>query len=189
MGQPPGSLVLVVGPSGVGKDTLIAGARRALEGDERFVFVRRVVTRQAHADLEDHDSLDVATFQAMKAADRFALSWEAHGLHYGLPLSVDADIARGHVVIANGSRQVLAVAKEKYPTSSVILITAEISLRAQRLAGRGRETSEEIAARLAREGASVPAGTTPVVIDNSGTLSDGVAAFVTALRDVAGEVA
>ena len=185
MSQPQGSLVLVVGPSGVGKDTLMAGAKAALGDDGRFVFVRRVITREAHAELEDHDSLDVPTFLAMEAAGRFALSWGAHGLHYGLPGSVNDDIARGNVVIANGSRQVLAEARDKYPTCSVILITAEISLRAQRLSQRGRETQEEVAARLAREGAAVPASITPIVIDNSGTLADGIDSLVKALRQIA----
>ena len=45
MARSLGSLVLVVGPSGVGKDTLIGGAKQALENDRRFTFVRRVVTR------------------------------------------------------------------------------------------------------------------------------------------------
>lgn len=185
MSLPLGSLVLVVGPSGVGKDTLMAGAKQALDADGRFVFVRRVITRQAHADLEDHDSLDVESFRQMQAAGRFALSWGAHGLHYGLPLSVDTDIALGHVVIANGSRQVLAEARAKYPSCNVILITAEISLRAQRLAQRGRETQAQVAARLARESAPVPAGIEPIVIDNSGTLANGITAFILALRQIA----
>jgi ribose 1,5-bisphosphokinase len=187
MARPLGALVLVVGPSGVGKDTLIAGARQALDADKRFVFVRRIVTRQADAALEDHDSLDLETFQSLEAADRFALSWEAHGLRYALPLSVDTDIALGKVVVANVSRHMLGRAHEKYPNCRVLLITAEISLRAERLAQRGRESRDQIAARLAREGAPVPVQIVPTIIDNSGSVAIGVTTFVMALRAIAGE--
>ncbi|MEO8683311.1 MAG: phosphonate metabolism protein/1,5-bisphosphokinase (PRPP-forming) PhnN [Devosia sp.] len=187
MARPLGALVLVVGPSGVGKDTLIAGARQALDADKRFVFVRRIVTRQAHAQVEDHDSLDVATFLELEAADRFALSWEAHGLRYALPLSVETDIALGKTVVANVSRHMVPDAYAKYPNCSVILISAEISLRAERLTQRGRESRQQITARLARESAPVPAGIAPIVIDNSASVALGVTAFVLALRRIAGE--
>ncbi|WP_332687779.1 phosphonate metabolism protein/1,5-bisphosphokinase (PRPP-forming) PhnN [Devosia sp.] len=182
-----GSLVLVVGPSGVGKDTLIGGARHALENDKRFVFVRRLVTRPPDAGGEEHDSLDAETFRQMEAAGRFALSWDAHNLRYALPLSVDTDLALGKVVVANVSRHVVAEARAKYPACAVALITAEISRRAERLVRRGRENADQITARLAREGAPVPAGITPIIIDNSGPLAISVTAFVMALRAIAAQ--
>ena len=187
MARPLGSLVLVVGPSGVGKDTLIAGARHALENDKRFVFVRRVVMRRAQAEVEDHDSLDPETFRQMDEAGRFALSWDAHNLRYALPLSVDTDLALGKTVVANVSRHVVSEACEKYPSCAVVLITAEISCRAERLTRRGRESGDQITARLARESAPVPAGITPIIIDNSGLLAIGVTAFVMALRTIAAQ--
>lgn len=187
MATPLGSLVLVVGPSGVGKDTLIGGARQALENDKRFSFVRRLVTRAAAPEVEDHDTLDPATFAKMESAGRFALSWDAHNLRYALPLSVDTDIALGRVVVANVSRHVVGEARSKYPACSVVLVSAEISLRAERLMRRGRENRDQIAARLARESAPVPAGIAPIVIDNSGSLAIGVTAFVMALRRIAAQ--
>ncbi len=187
MARPLGSLVLVVGPSGVGKDTLISGARHALENDKRFVFVRRLVTRPSDAEIEDHDSLDRETFRDMEEAGRFALSWDAHNLRYALPLSVDTDLTLGKTVVANVSRHIVPEAIKRYPTSAVVLITAEISCRAERLIRRGRESPDQITARLARESAPVPSGLTPIIIDNSGLLAIGVTAFVMALRTIAAQ--
>lgn len=184
---PTGVLVLVVGPSGVGKDTLIEGARKALEGDGRFSFVRRLVTRPADAGFEDHVSLEAAEFAAAAAAGRFALSWRAHGLDYALPIGVDTDLALGRVVIANISRHAVGAALARYPRCRIVEISAEISLRAERLARRGREDRDQIAARLAREGAILPEGVAPLVIDNSSSAAAGIAAFAMALRAIAGE--
>jgi len=176
---------LVIGPSGVGKDTLIGGARQALDGDKRFSFVRRLVTRPADIDLEDHVSLDREDFARARKAGRFALTWQAHGLDYALPIGVDTDLALGRVVIANISRHAVPEAIAKYPLCRVIQISAEISLRAARLSKRGRESRDQIVARLAREGAALPADVTPVVIDNSSSIGIGVTAFVMALRRIA----
>ena len=187
MARSLGSLVLVVGPSGVGKDTLISGARHALENDKRFTFVRRVVTRPTDVDVEDHDSMDPEAFRQMDEAGRFALSWDAHNLRYALPLSVDTDLTLGKTVVANVSRHVVAEARAKYPACAVILITAEISRRAERLIKRGRESGDQITARLARESAPVPSGIDPIIIDNSGLVAIGVTAFVMALRSIAAQ--
>lgn len=177
-----GLLVLVVGPSGVGKDSLIAGAREALRHDPDFVFVKRIVTRHADTKAEDHDSLDIASFEQAEAEGRFSLSWRAHGLSYALPGSAARDVALGRMVVANGSRHVIGEAVARFARCRVVLVTAETRLRAERLAARGRETAAQIAARLDREGAPWPEGVEPVVVDNSGTLAKGIAAFVAALR-------
>jgi phosphonate metabolism protein PhnN/1,5-bisphosphokinase (PRPP-forming) len=178
-------LALVVGPSGAGKDTLIGEARKSLAGDPRFVFVRRVVTRQAIATLEDHDMTDEASFTVALMRGDFALHWEAHGLRYGIPASIDDDLAAGRVVIANGSRAAIPAAIEKYRDSVVFLVTASREVRAQRLAARGRESAADVAARLAREGAELAHDVQPVVIDNSGNLGASVDAFLIALNKLA----
>jgi ribose 1,5-bisphosphokinase len=180
-----GALVLVVGPSGAGKDTLIAAARAALADDAGFVFPRRVVTRPAVAELEDHDTMGLTDFTAAREAGAFALDWQAHGLCYGIPSAILDDIATGKVVVVNTSRAVVTEALRRFPDCRVVLVTARTDVRAARLAGRGRESAADVAKRLEREGAPVPTGIDPVVIDNSGTLEAGIAAFVDALRTVA----
>lgn len=172
-------LVLVVGPSGAGKDTVLGLARRALDGDQRFRFVRRVITRPADAGGEDHEAVSEAAF----AERRFALHWQAHGLHYGIPLDVIDDLARGIVVVANVSRAVIAEAAARFPVR-VIEVTAPPEILAQRLAARGRETPADVAKRLARD-VSLP-GHVPVdTVINDKTPAEAAECFVSALIRVA----
>ena len=182
-----GTFVAVVGPSGVGKDSLIGFARARLEASGRVVFVRRVVTRLADGGSEDHDSMDEAAFTEAEAAGQFALSWAAHGLRYGLPIALEADLAAGRVVVANLSRRVIPALMLRYPDALVVAVTADREVIARRLAGRGRETAESIQQRLDRSvGDGLPAST--VQIDNSGPLEVAGAQFTRLLLDAAGLV-
>lgn len=145
-----GCLVLVVGPSGAGKDTLIRLAREALAGDPRYVFPRRLVTRPPSAD-EDNDEIDAAAFAEGCAAGRFTLHWRAHGLGYAIPAEAGRLAAAGHVVVCNVSRRVVAQARAAESRVSVVEITAPPEILMQRLAARGRAEDGDLAARLARE--------------------------------------
>lgn len=146
----PGAFVAIVGPSGAGKDTLIAKARSALSGRPDFVFVRRLVTRAANA-FEDHDTIGEAEFEAGHASGGFALSWRAHGLGYALPASTRTAIESGSVAICNLSRGAIDEARRRFPRVVVVFVTAPPEVIAQRLAARGRETDIAIQERLARE--------------------------------------
>jgi ribose 1,5-bisphosphokinase len=175
-----GRLVAVVGPSGAGKDTLVAGARAALADDARVRFVRRAITRPAEAGGEGHLPMDRTAFEAARASGHFTLWWEAHGLLYGIPRDVEADLAAGRVVVANLSRTVLAEADRRYALT-VLEITAPPGVLAARLAARGREDAAAIAARLARE-APLPRGLRVVRVANDGTTGQGIARVLHALR-------
>lgn len=180
-----GVLVLVVGPSGAGKDSLLDGARRALAGDPRFRFVRRVITRPADAGGEAHEAADDPAFDARLAAGGFALHWRAHGLRYGIPADIGNDIAAGRVVIANVSRGVIDVARAAFPVR-VVVITAPRDVLARRLTARGRESAADIAERLARA-APEPSGPDVEMVMNDASLEDGVARFVAALSRAAAD--
>ncbi len=176
-----GTLVLVVGPSGAGKDSIIDAARTALRGDDRVVFARRVVT--GGADREPHLPASAAEFAALRAAGRFALNWEAHGNAYGIEREALAALAAGRCVVANVSRTVVAEARRRYAPVVVVMVTAPEEVLAARLARRGREDAAAVEARLCR---SVRFGDDgAVVIDNSGALETAGAAFVALLRRIA----
>jgi ribose 1,5-bisphosphokinase len=168
-------LVLVVGPSGGGKDTLLGVARAALVGDSRFRFVRRVITRPAEAGGEDHEAVSEEAF-GMRS---FALQWQAHGLNYGIPIDITDDLSRGKVVVANVSRDVIAHAACLYPTS-VIEVTAPPAILAQRLAARGRETADDVSKRLSRA-VAIPNGVPICTILNDGPVAEAADQFIGAL--------
>jgi len=172
-------LVLVVGPSGAGKDTLLDAARQALEGDPRFRFVRRVITRPAAAGGENHEPTTDADF----AAREFALAWQAHGLRYGIPADIVPDLAAGRVVVANVSRSIIADAARRFPVR-VIEVTAPPDLLAARLAARGRESAVDVAARLSRN-VAVPVGVPIDTVMNDASPEAGVTRFLAALNRAA----
>ncbi len=174
-----GVLVLVVGPSGAGKDTLLDAARRTLHRDPRFRFTRRVITRPAGAGGESHEAVTPEAF----AARRFALAWEAHGLHYGIRADIADDLACGRVVIANVSRGIVAEAAARFPVR-VIAVTAPADLLAARLAAREREDAAARAARLART-VDLPAGILVETILNDASPETGAARFLDALSRAA----
>ena len=178
-----GSLVLVVGPSGAGKDTLITAARHELGADPRFVFPRRIITREAVAALEDHDSVSPEAFERLARDGAFALNWQAHGLSYGIPRTILDALAAGRVVIVNGSRAIAETACRTIPQTRILLVEATPAVRAARLATRGRESAAEIAKRLEREVPDVLPDA--IRIDNSGGLAAGTASFLAAVRSLA----
>jgi phosphonate metabolism protein PhnN/1,5-bisphosphokinase (PRPP-forming) len=168
----------VVGPSGAGKDTLLAAALAA-RPDLRLV--RRVITRSTEAGGEDFEGVTEAEFRRRVARRDFALTWAAHGLHYGIPrdqVSGPAD------VVFNGSRAALPAAIQVFPALRVILVTAPDAILAARLAARGREPAADIAARLSRAAFTLPDGITATTVVNDGSRAEGVARLLAALQPV-----
>lgn len=182
-----GYLVLVVGPPGAGKDTLIADAARHLAADSRFVFPPRLVTVTALSAAGDHDMISRADFDAMIRTGAHTLFWEAHGVGHIIPKSAARAVSAGRIAVCNASRKIVPEALGRYPGSHVIQIDAIPIIRATRLAARGEESAERIERRLAREAPRLPASVPVTVIDNSGALADGVAGFVAALDNLADE--
>jgi ribose 1,5-bisphosphokinase len=178
----PGRLVLVVGPSGAGKDTLIDLARTALQDNPTVVFPRRVVTRTASA-AEAHDIMSTDAFDRAARAGAFALTWDAHDLRYGIPAGIDADIRAGRTVVCNVSRAIIDAARRRYAVVVVALVTAPPELLAARLKARGREG--DIAQRLAR-GDAFGDIEADCVIANTGAPEAGAAALRAVVAGTAG---
>ncbi|KJZ18841.1 phosphonate metabolism protein/1,5-bisphosphokinase (PRPP-forming) PhnN [Loktanella sp. S4079] len=173
-----GRFIAVVGPSGVGKDTVMeAMAAR----DRRIKLAKRVITRPEDAGGEDFNGVTRAEFAAMREGGAFVLSWEAHGLAYGIPRAVIQDMSDGKDVLANLSRAQLSVTQSLFPRLEVLSLTATEEVLCARLIARGREPRAQVQARLDRVSCPIPEGIKKHVIDNSGALDAAVSAALAAL--------
>lgn len=159
----PGRLVLVVGPSGAGKDTILNYAKAELRSRTDIIFVRRIITRAPDL-TEDHEVVSIEEFERRRAVGQFALYWHAHETFYALPNTINRDIADGQTIIANVSRSVISTARSMYRTT-VIAIDADIDIRAARIMQRGREIGATITARIQRPNIAVTADA--VIINNT----------------------
>ncbi|MEJ1161655.1 phosphonate metabolism protein/1,5-bisphosphokinase (PRPP-forming) PhnN [Prosthecomicrobium sp. N25] len=182
----PGALVLVVGPSGAGKDTLIRLARDRLAGDPDVVFPRRLITREPDG-TEENDAVSPARFELLVGLGRTALHWQAHGLGYAVPDSADDAVADGKVVVVNVSRRIVPAALAKYARVVVVLVTAPVDVLADRLAARGREDRASILERLQRAADPLPAAPSVVVIQNVGPPEIAAERLVEVVRELAAQ--
>lgn len=176
---PPGVLVLVVGPSGAGKDSIMRRARERLGPASGISFPRRVVTRPADGS-EDNDAVTPEGFAEAAARGDFILEWEAHGLCYGVPRHALDGLAQGRVVVVNGSRSVVGRARQIIACVRVALVTAPAAVLEARILARGRDG--DLLERLSRDTMTVEQLQPDIIIDNGGSLEAAVEQFVCFMR-------
>lgn len=162
-----GSLIAVVGPSGVGKDSVMAGMRSVMHD---LHLIRRVITREPGLNGEDYEAVSTVQFSALVQANAFALHWRAHNLHYGIPVAIKEHLTNGTDCLVNLSRSALTEAAEIFPNFRVLSITARPDILAKRLQGRGRESAAEIAKRLAQAQKPLPSDIDVIHLTNDGPL-------------------
>ncbi len=182
-----GALIYVMGPSGAGKDALLAYARRAL-GGEPVVFSHRYITRPPTPGDENFISLSDAEFELRARYGLFRFAWEAHGWRYGVGLEIDLWRGAGLAVVVSGSRAHFSAVAHELADAWPVLVTAPKEVIAQRLAARGREAPAAIAERLSRARLEAPRHERLVTLDNSGPLADAGERLVELLRRSRGPV-
>lgn len=167
-GASEGRLIVVVGPSGSGKDTLIAWLRANLPPGAPVRFVRRTITRPLDAGGEDHEAMTPEEFKAAASRGKFCLTWEAHGLHYGIPADLVDHVGQGGLAVMNGSRHALGRLLAVFPAARIASIHVDAQERRRRLSARGREDRDGIAGRIERHDGDLHRHRVDAVIDNSG---------------------
>ncbi|MCG7518583.1 AAA family ATPase [Ruegeria sp. Ofav3-42] len=161
-------VIAVVGPSGVGKDSVMEALAARASG---ISLVRRVITRPEGEEGEDFDRVSAEIFEQMVLDGAFALHWPAHGLQYGVPKEIAEQRQQADALLVNLSRSMLLRAQEVFGDLIVISLTAVPEVLAQRLSARGRESASDQVRRLGRAGIPLPEGLNRVIeVDNSGPL-------------------
>ena len=177
-----GAWVFVCGPSGAGKDSVIAWERYSLGPRSDIVFARRMITRPAHP-ASDHEPIAEADFRFLRESGALAWHWQANGFNYGVPLRYSHQVAWGRVVVVKGSREHVDSCPSAVSIRRV-LVTAPPEQLAERLTRRGREEATAIARRMARN-AALDGLDADVVVPNDGALPEAGGALCRYLEAVA----
>ena len=146
-----GHLYIVTAPSGAGKTTLV---RLLLENDPGIRLSISYTTRSprpGEQDGREYNFVDMATFRAMVGRDEF-LEWaEVHGNCYGTSRPwIEAEMAAGRDVLLEIDWQGAQQVRKAFPEAiGVFILPPSLAELENRLTGRGTDSAEVIARRLA----------------------------------------
>ena len=143
-------LLYTMGPSGAGKDSLLAWLKTRLHPQAPIHFARRTIDRPVQPGNEQHESVDAGTFMHLRNQGAFSMDWAANGLQYGVRHTELDGLQRDQWVMVNGSRAYLPHALLRFPGMTVLHITAGSEVLRSRLLARQRETVAMVEARVQR---------------------------------------
>lgn len=150
-GAPGAMLIIISGPSGVGKDTIIdALRRRPRDPDYHYVVTCTTRARRpGEVDGVSYHFLDRERFTALRDTGELLEANEVHGNWYGTPRAQVRDaLAAGHDVILKIDVQGAQVVKENVPEAVLIFIVPpSLETLFRRLKSRATETADQLELR------------------------------------------
>jgi ribose 1,5-bisphosphokinase len=177
----PGLLVLVVGNSGSGKDSIMKGVKERFPSELKSLYLtQRFITRLS-SDTEDNIAVLPEDFKKMSTRGEFALEWHIYGLDYGVPIEIDDWMKNGHLVLVNVSRSIVKKARDIYQNVLVVFIEVPFEITLKRIKERARESGERLEERIQRAKKNQSFPDADFIVDNSGDLEDAINKFLNCL--------
>lgn len=174
----PGTLFLVVGNSGSGKDSIISSAIENYPSDLKKIYnPKRYITRPP-SETEDNLPITQMEFKEMSKEGNFALQWYIYGLHYGVPIKIDKFLSEGNPVVVNVSRTIIPKARRTYKNLKVIFIKVPLEVTIDRIKERGREKGKQFEERIERARTHQDFPDADIIIENTGALKNAVNRFL-----------
>lgn len=175
-------LILLVGPSGSGKDTLLRAARKRFDASRDLAFIRRYITRPPDTN-EDNYYVDSACFKLLKSNGFFVSAWQAHGNEYGVPRHALPNGSDKSKLVCSISRGAIGDFEKHHENVTVLQVTAPGEILRERLLGRGRESEKDVEKRLQRAIQPVEAKNL-ITFDNSAILEQSQRDFIALLESI-----
>lgn len=170
-------IVLIVGASGVGKDTLLRNIENKLNAN----FTKRYITREPDQN-EQNYYIDNEAFEKLKTEGFFVSTWEAHNNKYAIAKNQIKD----GLNIISISRGAIKDFEKHFDNVFTIEITLPKEILYKRLKNRGRESEEEIEKRLNRSYKKIDAKHF-LQFDNSSSVEESTEKFISILKRIQDE--
>ena len=179
-----GTLFLIVGNSGSGKDSIITGVIKGFPSNLIQIYApKRYITRPP-SEFERNISITIKDFKELEEKGKFALKWHIYELDYGVPIDIEKWLKKGHPVIVNVSRTVIEMARKKYKNTKVVFIEVPFEITLQRIRDRKRENEELLKKRIERAKQNQKLQIADFIVDNSGELNDAVYQLIEYIKKI-----
>jgi guanylate kinase len=167
-----GTLYLIVGASGSGKDTLIQHTTRII--GRVFVPIKYCTRKPRQGEMQGREYRFVSERQFRKL--KLFTKYEVYGASYGVGTKLLQELSKGYDVFLNISNRLTGEIKARYPRTKVVYVFVSLDKLKERILMRRREDEKSIAERLerARENLNF-IGNADFIVNNNGTVRESVA--------------